>query len=75
MALDENIANYYSEHMSRKPPLQLYNRVPVSGSSYGMVSYEKNFTRMFKSFYSSNDDQRDIMAMMGMGDHMVRNHS
>ena len=74
MALDENIANYYSEHdneLSIEVDLQLYERVLVSGSAYGMVSYDEDFTKLFKSFFQSNDDQKDSMAMMGMGEHMV----
>ena len=73
MAVDENIANYYAEHMAKgNLEFQLYQRRQVEGCSYGMISYNTNFTTMLMSFYESNDDQRDIMAMMGLGEHAVR---
>lgn len=72
MAVDENIANFYAEHMAEEDEItyQLYKRIPISGSCYGLVSYDPRLTRMLRSFYDSNDDQKSTMSLMAMGEHI-----
>ena len=54
--------------------LALYKRINMVGVSYGMLSFNNNMSQLFKSFYDSNDDQRDMMlkgAMKEFEDHSV----
>lgn len=71
--MDEHIANFYMEHIVSEDggQLTLYKRVQMSGSSYGAMTYDKNVTEFFKSFFQSNDDQRETMAMLTMTGHEV----
>ncbi|XP_057292670.1 uncharacterized protein LOC130621403 [Hydractinia symbiolongicarpus] len=71
VALDEIIANFFVDDLISDGlhDLSLYNRVTMTGSSYGMLSFNNNFTQLFKTFFESNDDQRDIMLNTAMKDH------
>eukprot|EP00111_Clytia_hemisphaerica_P003707 TCONS_00010636-protein len=73
IALDENIANYYMEHLvedaEEGQKFSLYKRMEMSGSSYGAMAYQSNVTEFLNSFFHSNDDQRDVMAMLAMEGH------
>jgi len=73
IALDENIANFYMEHMVSDggAKLSLYKRMEMKGSSYGAMAYEQNVTTFLNSFFQSNDDQRNVMAMLAMKGHGV----
>ena len=54
------------------PKMSLYKRMEMAGSSYGAMAYQDNVTEFLNSFFHSNDDQRDVMAMMAMEGHGVR---
>ena len=54
------------------PKMSLYKRMEMAGSSYGAMAYQDNVTEFLNSFFRSNDDQRDVMAMMAMDGHGVR---
>ena len=62
------------EHMvsEKGPKMSLYKRMEMAGSSYGAMAYQDNVTEFLNSFFRSNDDQRDVMAMMAMDGHGVR---
>ena len=71
--MDENLSNYFFEHLDTRglKKLQLYQRIQITGSAYGMVSFNNNATQLLRSFFKSNEDQKDGMAFMGMGEHAV----
>lgn len=73
IALDENIANFYMEHILTKgvPDISLYHRSNMYGSSYGMLTINSTWSPFFSSFFQSNDDQRDRMATLALKDHRV----
>ena len=54
------------------PKLSLYKRIEMSGGSYGAMAYQNNITEFLNSFFHSNDDQRDVMALLAMKGHGVR---
>lgn len=73
MALDDYSANFYMEYLKEHgmKDISLYHRVKISGCSYGIMSYNTTKTKLFRSFFESNDDQRDVMASIAMAEHKV----
>lgn len=62
IALDDNIASYHMELMKLKiHELTQHHRLPMNGNSFGILSYNKNFTKFIKSFFETNDDNRDTI--------------
>jgi len=63
IAVDDNIASYHLHALNKNiDDLVLHHRTPVSGNSYGILSYDKNFTIFIKTFLQSNKDSHAAMV-------------
>ena len=62
LALDDNIAKYYAQQLKdRVRGLKRHHHVQGLVNSYGVLSYNRNITTFLRSFFETNEDQRDAI--------------
>eukprot|EP00794_Sanderia_malayensis_P006226 gene6226-6942_t len=71
-ALDDNIANHYSEKIyAELPNYEFRHRVPVQGTAYGIIIKNTghkpgSLQLFFDSFFMNNEDQREAIIAQAM---------
>ena len=67
------MSNFYQEKLSELglSEFRILERIQIDDISFGMVSLDHDVSQMFRAFYESNDDNRNLMANMAMKEHQV----
>ena len=75
-ALDDYMVNFFQEELYELGlgEYQLLERVSLNDISFGMVGFNSAQSELFMHFFQSNDDNRNLMAALGMKDHQVGVH-
>ena len=74
MAVDNFILKYYMEHLEETVPgIKKHHSKKSEANSYGVLSYDKNFTTLLRSFFKTNEDQRHALALHVMHKTWVSN--